>query len=633
MKHVILGLTIIAFTTSFAQRYTPSEENISAAKQLQQEFEEENLVVIDNKVLIEFDFNRSTQLVEATLTETNHFLNIGSAYKMQYPVFYDTESEVGEFIIRDHRKKFLTEQVHDEHLKRSDLFHTDYRVKYVNLNFPLQGSERSVTTQKTFKDVKYLTSEYFSDNFRVQKGSVSLVIPPWLDVEVKEFNFDGFQIEKKISQQGDEKVITYQFQEIPPMLEESYTPGPSYLYPHIIILAQSFTYKETTTTLFSGIEDLYGWYNSLVENVPVKASVYQDKVDELIANCSTDEEKARNIYYWVQDNIRYIAFEDGIAGFQPDSPQNVFEKRYGDCKGMAILTKSMLEAAGLEAYLVWIGTDRLAYDYSFPSLAVDNHMIAALKLNDRLYFLDATEKYSEFGQYASRISGREAMVKEGEHFKIVKVPTDTTQNLDHTQLNLVIQKESIQGVGQKRFEGESKVAFQNFVNAIGKDVQEDALSHIITQGQSNVSVKVTPNFDASLRGNSMELDYVVEMKNNIAEFDGTLYIDLDPSSYKKWDFSERKNDYLLPFEEQIVSEIHLALPESYKIIELPKGLQLSNDLMDLEVSYEVIDKTLTYKKRIQFKKRTITKSQFDVWNDSFSKLNKTTQQQIILQKN
>jgi hypothetical protein len=29
-------------------------------------------------------------------------------------------------------------------------------------------------------------------------------------------------------------------------------------------------------------------------------------------------DKVKAIFYWVQNNIRYIAFEDGIAGFLPD---------------------------------------------------------------------------------------------------------------------------------------------------------------------------------------------------------------------------------------------------------------------------------------------------------------------------
>jgi hypothetical protein len=65
----------------------------------------------------------------------------------------------------------------------------------------------------------------------------------------------------------------------------------------------------------------------------------QTILNQLVAGKSSDEEKVKSIYYWVQDNIRYIAFEEVIAGFKPEAAQTVFSNKYGDCKGMANLTK------------------------------------------------------------------------------------------------------------------------------------------------------------------------------------------------------------------------------------------------------------------------------------------------------
>ena len=55
----------------------------------------------------------------------------------------------------------------------------------------------------------------------------------------------------------------------------------------------------------------------------------------------------------------------------------VATKKYGDCKGMANLLTEMLRSVKLDARRCWIGTNHIAYDYSTPSLSVDNHMICA----------------------------------------------------------------------------------------------------------------------------------------------------------------------------------------------------------------------------------------------------------------
>ncbi len=96
------------------------------------------------------------------------------------------------------------------------------------------------------------------------------------------------------------------------MHKVSNAPGPTYVYPHLLILAKSYTKKGETKTIFDSTQDLYNWYKSLVNSLENDNTDIKSKVVELTEDANTDEEKIKNIYYWVQDNIRYIAFEDGI---------------------------------------------------------------------------------------------------------------------------------------------------------------------------------------------------------------------------------------------------------------------------------------------------------------------------------
>ena len=116
--------------------------------------------------------------------------------------------------------------------------------------------------------------------------------------------------------------------------------------------------------MFESVKDLYGWYRTVCDSIGNQPSELKEKVAALTNGKKTDAEKIEAIFYWVQDNIRYIAFENGIMGFRPDAAQNVFRKKYGDCKGKANLLKEMLRLAGYDARLTWIGTSDLPYDYS-----------------------------------------------------------------------------------------------------------------------------------------------------------------------------------------------------------------------------------------------------------------------------
>lgn len=640
MKFVpILLLTLFFTCTIYSQRnQNPKAEHVTLAHHLNERYEKEEVVVLDKQVDITFDLAKKTNQVEVTQIENLTLMSIVPSTRLQYPLFYDSESEVKKFLGKNHNGRLLGSSnfsVNDEHLKSQELFHTDYRVKFANISFPLKGTAYTIETEKHYKDIKYFTSEYFSMPYRIEEGKIRIEIPEWLDMEILEFNFEGNTISKKVSTSDGNKIYEYVFKDIPPQVNESYKPGPSHLYPHLLFIAKSFKSGGSENVLFSSVENLYEWYSSLVKMVEVDTSVFEDKVEELIATATSDEEKISAIFYWVQDNIRYIAFEDGIAGFKPDSPQNVYNKRYGDCKGMAILTKSMLEVAGFDSRLVWIGTDRLNYDYSIPSLSVDNHMICAVVLNEEFIFLDGTEKFNKFGEYASRIQNKQGLVEDKDGYKIVLVPENAESlNVDKTSYTLTINNESLAGKAKRLFSSESRVSFQNNFTSLGRDSQTEVLPKYLASGNSNLKVNNITPFDEIDRENDLMINFDVSIEKAISEFGGTYYLDIDPVKIaSKYIFDERKADFFAPIKEHLITEIKLELPEGFKVNSLPDGMKVTNDLVDIEVNYSVKENAIYYTKNIHLKERRIPTDSFDLWNASFQELKTNLTQQITLTKN
>jgi hypothetical protein len=155
----------------------------------------------------------------------------------------------------------------------------------------------------------------------------------------------------------------------------------------------------------------------IIDTVPIEGNVA-----EITTGITDKNERVKPIYYWVQDLIKYIAFKEGIAVLQTNLPQNVCNKRYGDCKGMAILLKIILIEAGFDARLVWIGTNAIAYDYATPSLRVDNPMVTAIMVDGKPIFLEGTDKFNKYGTFATRIQGKQGLIQNGSEFELVQVP-------------------------------------------------------------------------------------------------------------------------------------------------------------------------------------------------------------------
>jgi hypothetical protein len=72
-------------------------------------------------------------------------------------------------------------------------------------------------------------------------------------------------------------------------------------------------------------------------------------------------------------------------------------------------------------------------------------------------FLDATEKYIGYGEYAQRIQGRQVLIEDGDKYVLEKIPVeDASQNTQTVKQVLKIDAANIVGAVDLNYKGESK---------------------------------------------------------------------------------------------------------------------------------------------------------------------------------
>ena len=629
-------LLLFSSTIVTAQKnIDPTPEDISLAKKIRETHDKDDVAIIESTENVSFGLNKNESKVIVNNSVNEKLMNINHRANIRKYEFYDSESSIETFNLKYRNDKNTNYYVTDEFYKDNDLFYNDARVKHVLVDFPVQGYTYNYELEKKYEDVKYFTALYFNDEFPVIKKQIIITVPEWLNIELKEFNFDSANVVK--SQTKDSKnntIYTYTLNDVPAMSKEEDAPGRSYLYPHILLIAKSYTLKGKEVTLFNSTADLYKWYKSLVDLMKDDTSVMKSKVTELTANAKTDEEKIKNIYYWVQDNIRYIAFEDGIAGFKPDESNHVFENRFGDCKGMANLIKQMLKLAGFDARLTWIGTKHIAYDYKTPSLAVDNHMICALFFKGKKYFLDGTEKYNSFGEYAERIQNKEVMIEDGDKFIIDKIPMGTCDaNKESFKANLAIENEKLKGTCSKSYLGESRAQLLYVYNTFKTDKKEETLENYLAKSDKNTHVTNIKTSDLKNRDIKLTIDYNVEVENKVSSFDNDMYVDLEyMNEFKGFELKDRKMDYQFDYKKNYESVVTLAIPAGYKVTKLPTDLIVKENNFDISITFQKTDKEIIYKKSFIFKNGEIKASEMTKWNAFIKNLISNYNQQITLSK-
>ena len=516
------------------------------------------------------------------------------------------------------------------------IFYSDARICYFPVSFGKIGSIAKVKFEKTTKDPRYFTSIYFPEEFKTLKKEISIIIPRWMKAELKEMNFDGAGITKNTvyDSKQDADIITFSAQNIAPVTDEDNSPGPTYLYPHILVLCKSAEINNQHINYFNTLADQYAWYRDLLKNFGNNEEVLKAKADEITKGLKSDLDKIKAIFYYVQKEVRYIAFENGIAGFKPEKADEVLRKKYGDCKGMAHLTKELLKASGYDARLCWIGTKHIAYDYKTPSMAVDNHMICALIYQNKTWFLDATESYIGFNEYAERIQGRQVLIENGDKYILSKVPeASASQNLDYEKRVLSINGTSLTGKASHQWKGEEKEFLISGINRIKKDKSSDALIKYLSNNSTEYEVKNLNTSDVNNLDTDLTASYDVDHKNAVNIFSKQYYIDID---FRKEfqtmviDTADRKHDFWFDYKTSTIRETELIIPENYEITSLPPNLDIKTPGYEFSIQFTALPGKMLYKKTILLKNPNISKADFKQWNSAIEKLKQSYTESLIL---
>jgi predicted transglutaminase-like cysteine proteinase len=202
---------------------------------------------------------------------------------------------------------------------------------------------------------------------------------------------------------------------------------------------------------FTTWQGMGAWYLNLTSGRRDPSAEIKQQVARLTASAHTPLEKMQAIAQFVQHDIRYVAIELGIGGWQPHPAPDVFSHRYGDCKDKATLTAAMLNEIGVQSYYLLINAKRGSVGPDTPARANFNHAILAIKLPDgltdpsliatiqhpklgRLLFFDPTNELTPFGQIGGYLQSNYGLLVTPYDSELVELPRQpaTTNSIQRT---------------------------------------------------------------------------------------------------------------------------------------------------------------------------------------------------------
>jgi hypothetical protein len=520
---------------------------------------------------------------------------------------------------------------------QENVFFSDSKSCYFKIPFTEIGSEAVFSFDKLFRDSRCLTGVNLSEPYFVSSKTVKVIVPDWMQVDFLLRNSSA-NISSDTLRDDHKQITTYIFQVTaqPEYTLEENSPGYKYSDPYLMIVPRKSNLNGRLVTYFNSIGDLYQWSKKPLDLMANDEALIRQKSEELVAGCRSDEEKIRKLSMWVQHNIRYVAFLNGISGFKPDDAQSVIGKKYGDCKGMSNLLKCLLLSQGFDARLVWVSTlanEGNKLDAGAP-VPFANHMICSLFWNDSIYFIDPTVGSLSFREIPEHLQGQQALIEDKENYIVSRIPTFApAYNRDSLSVKYAIRINTLVSEEHRSFRGDSKHAISyslNSMSAADRDmaivnflkerVQQDTLADIKLEGLESFQPQVSVNYKAVRR-------------SNINSFGGKTYINIDVCKDfedQKINIPKRKSDLKLPFRDYRVRVVELDLPAGHHLLKLPEDVSIVRDKYLIKIAYRHEKDKIIYRKEISILDPIIKKGEFKQWNSDIDSLRKAYNDLVIL---
>ncbi|XLS27585.1 DUF3857 domain-containing protein [Flavobacteriaceae bacterium M23B6Z8] len=577
-------------------------------------------------------FEKAKYLTSNKLFYANEFIHFDS--------FTDIEDIQAYTVLPGTGKKVTVDHIETKHEFDNGIFFSDQQSK--NFVFPAvtKGAETVLAYTELIKDPHFLGSFRFGTYVPTKEASLKIEFPKNVEVGFKAFHLESYDITFEKKETADSYIYSWYGRDIKDFRKEEKSLSPSYYIPHIILYIKNYESKNGKVPVLSNSTDLYNWYRSLINQISKEELKTVHKTAETLAALhTTKSEQAKAIFNWVQDNITYVAFEDGLGGFVPRNAETVCTKRYGDCKDMANLLYEMLNHVGIEAYHAWIGTRDRPYSYEqVPTPIVDNHMITAAIIENDTIFLDATDSYVPYGMPSAFTQGKEALIGiDDTNYVIKKVPVSPAeQSLTKVTTELTFKNDMWYAKQKRTLTGYEKVEFINDYTYM-KDTKtnEEYLNTSLKLGNNKTAYNNINLSDLEDRTNALELTFNLQLQNYSKSIAGKVFLNMNlDRSLSESDIDPDKQRYAkkIDYYQEKQFETVLNIPEGYEALKLPEKQSFESPAYGFEITYSLQENKVIMKKHIYVKTLVIDKEDFENWNTFIKSLVKAYKKSITLKK-
>jgi hypothetical protein len=386
---------------------------------------------------------------------------------------------------------------------------------------------------------------------------------------------------------------------------------------------------------FTNWQQMGSWYVDLTNGRSDASPEIKQKVTALTASSPTQLAKMRAIAQFVQHDIRYVAIELGIGGWQPHYAADIFTHRYGDCKDKATLMRAMLHEIGIDSYHLPINTERGSITPDMPAYQGFNHVILAIKLPDdltdpsliatvqhpklgRILFFDPTNELTPLGQISGNLQDNYGLLVSRDGGELVKLPHQAAAMNGITRNAKLALDETgkLKGEVTEVRVGDRAYSQRSALRNVTKDVDRiKPIENLLAGSLSSFQITKATLINADLTDQPFGYKYSFESENYAKNAGKLILLRPRVVGSKSQSILETKEPRKFPIEfdgpVKDTDSFEIALPQGYEVDDVPPPVDADYSFASYHAKTEVKGGVISYTRTFEVKELSVPVSKAD----------------------
>jgi len=480
-----------------------------------------------------------------------------------------------------------------------------------------------------------LVTWYFQSDIPVQLSRFRTDFP--LEVELSNTPFCVLPYDHQKELKGNRDVQTVTMKEVPALRDEPFISNDEDYLQRV----QTRLVAVTNPNNGQRIRNIWNWVQVvklLMEDEDFGQQLKKEipRTADLDAELKTIKDpylRMKTIHHYVRKNMAWNEYT-GIWAF--DGVKSAWKEKKGTLGEINLILVNLLKDAGLAASPILVSTrDNGRVSTMLPDYNQFNKVLAQVKIGDKVYILDATDKNTPTHLYPRDLMYTEALVIE----KIDTYEWGWTAIWDETMLKKkmvimradITDKDSLVGEAHVSSMGYDRLDRQSSLT----DGKDKLLSRYFTDPHPNVRVD---EFDIENQ-DSDSLPLVQKLKfaqpvtasGDYKFFTANLFTGLERNPFLA---ENRFSDVFFGINQNVTVIANFKIPEGYAFEELPKSIRMIMPDTSIEITRRVVaeNNQLSVRINLDFKKPFYSTEEYDYFMQFYKQLFDMLNEQIVYRK-